>query len=566
MKARGSAIAASCWFTFCVQACSVELDSIPLVDDAARRGPGDASLDAATDAAFDAGADAATDAGSDAEVDAGTDELDAGPDAATPLSVEAFAQAFEETYCQWMASCRSAPSCDYGPLAATHAALPSSIPAAVHAGRVSFHAEQAVLCLAALEESLTVCDTPFLFFGTSGACMGVTRGALPAGGQCYPVSAIGTDECAEGYCSVAGTTSCPGQCIPFAQLEDPCPSGVRCAPNLRCDGSVCTALTPAGGECTSAGECEAGLQCLEVSASTFECRALGQLDDPCYNAEACQYPLDCEGGKCVTTVQPGGSCRSDASCPFPPTDPYPQVCFFDPSGATTTGTCKAPVPIDGACNASNECEGYSPSSNDGPHCTQHDGQTMTTCQYPGAIGALCNPRGCASLLYCKYDALSDGMWRCAAPGGIGDPCDPTYHVTEQCGGTLRCMSNGTCQAVGSEGDPCHTGQSDSCEQGLFCERAGYTCAALAGDGQACSVAWYGQPTGSSCQEGLYCSCKGVPCIGGYDPTMASPDEVCAERQPDGAACLEGRQCLSGYCNSSTHQCEELPKSNLCNGL
>ncbi|MBW2262907.1 MAG: hypothetical protein JRG91_13100 [Deltaproteobacteria bacterium] len=52
---------------------------------------------------------------------------------------------------------------------------------------------------------------------------------------------------------------------------------------------------PAGGECASLSDCDAGLVCQGGMCLPYE----GRAGDPCYDELDCEMGLDCKKGECV---------------------------------------------------------------------------------------------------------------------------------------------------------------------------------------------------------------------------------------------------------------------------
>ncbi|MFA6430658.1 MAG: LamG domain-containing protein [Candidatus Paceibacterota bacterium] len=201
--------------------------------------------------------------------------------------------------------------------------------------------------------------------------------------------------------------------------------------------------------------------------------------------------------------------------------------------------------LDEYCDANDECStGWCGDD------SWYGWQTGTTQCTTGEIGSVCNNVNQCSTGYCGYGRCTDGS--------IGSMCDSNsqcstgfcdVNVTSTCtDGSIGsgCGSNADCatglycgDVYGNYGYPTCTDGSvgqycgpDSCAPGNYCNYNDYTCAATDGNlGSSCGRQ-------SDCDAGLYCSEVSYTCTDGSV----------------GAACYQGNQCSSGYCNTDFSEC------------
>jgi hypothetical protein len=145
-----------------------------------------------------------------------------------------------------------------------------------------------------------------------------------------------------------------------------------------------------------------------------------------------------------------------------------------------------------------------------------------------------------------------------------EECEASF----QCGGNLRCMSNGRgefrCAPVKAFGEPCSL--DSECEYGLMCAGAPNlkSCQGLVGEYGSCS--WDYQ-----CEDGLYCEIGEYLCLRprqqGQSCRSDEPDCVlgtycdwttsrCRSFLPDGAQCDYFNRCL-GWCDEDAGICRPL---------
>ncbi len=359
----------------------------------------------------------------------------------------------------------------------------------VASGVASYDASAAAACYAAIA-SATCGELGDLFSGL-GPCASTHpnensySGGLQwpniAGVFVHPSSGVGAAcdtnyPCATGYCATTGTAVC-ATCAAYAAVGQSCATA-KCDPTASyCAAGTCAALLPMGASCTLAADCAT-----KVCAGTPKtCTAPGALGAACNAATApCASPNYCNAGVCAARVQAGGTCTSSSQCAAP------LVCL---GGTCATEPFHAQA-LGAPCVASSDCA-------DGTHCS-----TGGVCVAAVATGAACGTDSdCAVGAFCS---LNNGSRTCVVPSGENQPC---------------------------------TGNSYSCQLGLYCLGAGNTCV----------------PGGAL---GARCDTLFGTCAQGYCPAVApqATPAYCTAYIANGAACNQGtsQYCASGICDTTSH--------------
>jgi len=371
------------------------------------------------------------------------------------------------------------------------------------AGHFVFDSIQAQSCLEALAtEGCTAADA----FAVTNVCGSVLAPNTPVGASCtsdtqclFPDAGLWNSiiqggapgcrqDCSDRVCSIGGATGDPcgwmtgngcveGTCAWRKAIPDSGP-GFFCLPLTRVDG----------------GFCEPGIQ--DCDPSSLYCNV-----PPDAGAGTCA-PLVGDGGPCEVELCPGSSCTGPR-------------CHF------SMGQPECPCSLDERC---------------------HGNASAGRCLPAFTVGAPCDPgleSICANGTICwPVTSYSSGLWTCAGPAYLGDPCGAAIGVA--CALPFRCSDpdGGTCVAAGNAGDVCSA--SAECNPGLQCIQldagASSTCEPLARAGSECGLGVRGPWNDIACGALLGCV-----------------DEVCEPEVVNGGQCTPdfaapfSPECGEGYC-------------------
>jgi hypothetical protein len=201
------------------------------------------------------------------------------------------------------------------------------------------------------------------------------------------------------------------------------------------------------------------------------------------------------------------------------------------------------IPDGGGCAISAQC-----ASGDCERMACPDACCPGTCgptRFEAPIGGPCSiDIDCAAGGYCSGTT-------CAALLAIDQPCT----ADDECDYGLYCTDAGACADAPNQGDACPDG---SCADiGNSCADATMTCVPLGGLGASCGLA-----SGVGCQALYICddttnTCSERPGVGETCTFACAPGaycdfgtQSCVADQPDGAPCLGGNECASGYCDDA----------------
>ena len=304
------------------------------------------------------------------------------------------------------------------------------------------------------------------------ACSKVYVGKVAEGGACFG------PECALGSRCVADAT-CPGTCVRYAQLGDPCDrmnsnGSNTCAPTLYCDST---------------------LVCV---TSTFPSPAM--IGSPCSGLFDCQV-----GGDNLVCEGPNGPI--DFSLPPTSTD-----------GGVMPGTCQPPTAT-GPCNYGYQC------SSD--VCIgANSGASVGTCGQRKVLGDACTP----GMRECGPGTTCGTRGTCVQLPSVGQSCAGNTGEGTDCVDGVCDPQGGLCVPFLKAGDPCQPGGFfvDSCSGlRLSCDSNAQICLPTCGPGNACGapgqICCAGQlcNSGSTCASGICGSAPpadqpGDPCVCGGD--------------------------------------------------
>lgn len=191
-----------------------------------------------------------------------------GTDASTPLDYPTYVARSIAIGCAFLYDCcdageRSALSASYADVEACVRAQGEGLAAATEAtvraiadGAVIYDAALAARCLEALDGAS--CGELSLEVGRiDGACIGVTRGTRPLGGDCSDAP------CADAICA-------DDVCEPYPSLGEAC-IGVRCAGEAICIEGTCAVPHAEGGSCERDLDCQRGLICRDTCVVLDRC-------------------------------------------------------------------------------------------------------------------------------------------------------------------------------------------------------------------------------------------------------------------------------------------------------
>lgn len=389
-------------------------------------GPDGTAMDAAHDGgtADGSGGDASGDAGS------GDDCRALLASDSEPIPFDRFVPCFAERLCEMGTRCRSDTSASH---AYTTLCDPRSWPVdpfieawRAENPRIQYVEENARSCLQALYGAS---DCTELERGRQARCHPLFVGTIPEGGDC-----LATPECVAGAYCQEGT--CPGTCVPYGGLGDPCGDGVgRCSSDLTCaDGQCalredeCRRITdcPSGYYCDTAGvntctpqlaegepcdeggpslQCQGDLVCHgDPSSEVPVCGPGGEPGEDCTDL-SCGPGAFCFLGQCVAASLPGQSCTTFLACPLLYFDCIDGTCQPRPElGQACSGQCLVGVCTGGTCQAGTEpgdsCGGvFDDASCLEGYCDQG------TCELYALEGESCTSTPCGADLDCGDDSV-----------------------------------------------------------------------------------------------------------------------------------------------------------------
>ena len=303
---------------------------------------------------------------------AGTDD-DGG---SGPIPIDGLQNALVNTFCNVYVNCGLIDDVATCRMLDIDLEIDKNVIAAVEAGKVIYHGDNARACLAAL--SGAGCEVNALNRSDNAAvCDLMFEGTVAADGQC----AI-DEECLSQQCNV---TSCPDACCQgtcFGDAPPPRPRvGESCAMSFDCIDSfcdstsrICTAYRQLGAPCTSDSECAAGACVVDVctalpgpgeactpstsdpgcshvgyvcSATTSTCVQFGLTGDTCATTRDCSPIYNCNtAGNCELRPTIGDPCNDTTSA---------GLCIDTSYCEPTSQICTAPKADGAMCAGSEEC-------------------------------------------------------------------------------------------------------------------------------------------------------------------------------------------------------------------
>lgn len=312
-------------------------------------------------------------------------------DGGAPIEIDDLDGALINQYCNLYVRCGIVPDLAMCQMLYFGEAVDDDLIAAVHAGKVIYHADKAGECLAGVAPTCEQTNTPGVR-PEPEACDQAFEGTVGEGGACAL-----DEECISQDCD---TPSCPDACCqgtctggtvpPRPHVGESCLIESRCIDSY-CDDTtnLCTSYLADGAACMLNLQCASNscvgdvchprahtgeacgqdvASCLLIgdhcSDTTMTCTPVGLDGDACTSDEDCSTIYDCDTttGTCVLLPQLGESCAETQDCLDR------SIC--DP----TTMLCTAPRADGQTCEFDEDC--------DSRHC---DGTTATCVTPPICI-------------------------------------------------------------------------------------------------------------------------------------------------------------------------------------
>lgn len=292
------------------------------------------------------------------------------------ITLEELPKKYAGAFCQLFSNCAGELFTIYRPgescldtYTTTFEEALATLPNAVDAGRLKYHADKVQKCL----DDVAAGTCEFLSARAPASCKAALEGTVKTGEACTLDAECAGDQ----YCKVGA--SCPGACAPYEQAGGNCTSNDNCDSGLKCGDNHHCVKPSAKGEACEEGEpdCADGLLCLgqdDDAKTPGTCYPIadalsGKVGDPCgLDGELCQAGYACEitvfkpvSGECVKKVAAGSACK----VAFPDECPDDQYCLLDDnplSGGTCTDRpkagkeCGTTIGGDGVCAAYARCD------------------------------------------------------------------------------------------------------------------------------------------------------------------------------------------------------------------
>ncbi|NVB80343.1 MAG: hypothetical protein HOV81_18260 [Kofleriaceae bacterium] len=258
-----------------------------------------------------------------------------------PIRIEDLTSALQSKYCNVYVQCGLIEDLATCRTLFVDTPVDPDLIAAVNAGKVIYHADQAAECLDGLAGSCDATDAPDEH--EPEACDRTFEGTVAEGGQCALDEECISQDCYVPSCPDAccqGTCE-PGAITPRPHLGDSCVADTRCVDSY-CDEAtaICSAYLADGASCTSSEQCTSAsclgtlcrpraatgepcgplAECALIgdtcSQSTTLCAPVGLIGDPCTTYADCSpiYTCDETTNKCTRGAIAGESCAQTFDC------------------------------------------------------------------------------------------------------------------------------------------------------------------------------------------------------------------------------------------------------------
>jgi hypothetical protein len=245
---------------------------------------------------------------------------DASPDGTRELTLDMLAAAQLEAFCGYVVRCGSfedVATCK-SVLGANLSSSLGNIEAAVNAGKVLYHPDRALACIARYDT--LACDRGQLFGVSSMGldCALTFTGSSVDGQECAIAEECTSQECSIPSCSMA---CCPGTCVGSAapamkQVLEACTARDVCANSYCAASGVCEPLLGQGATCQLSSQCTAGYAC-KLTGTSQTCQQYAPTNGPCGSTSECGVLGDvCSNGMCTTGGLVGFACAATDGCQF----------------------------------------------------------------------------------------------------------------------------------------------------------------------------------------------------------------------------------------------------------
>lgn len=274
----------------------------------------DVESDVAADVESDTSADVESDTSADVESDTSADvESDTSADIEVSDDVAAadYCERIADSFCDFYVRCGrmavdSVAACKPVFLETCNARYEPLWGAL--AGRAQLVLSASGLATCAAHLASVVCDEQIL--DLDGACAGVWRGLVAAGGACGP--GLESFVCAPGTTCIIDLDFC-GECVPLAPGGEGCDLEHRCPPTAICRNGTCENRILPGHACDADGDipCVLGAGCVDGTCRSYAVVAVG---DACDQDHRCPYKSVCSGGMCRETALLDEACEPAIGC------------------------------------------------------------------------------------------------------------------------------------------------------------------------------------------------------------------------------------------------------------
>ncbi len=347
----------------------------------------------------------------------------------------------------------------------------------IELGRAKFNPDLASSCLNSLKEisgwsceelaeKISLSQDIYDIAGEN--CEEVIQGMREVGQDCYIYG-----ECTKGaYCE---GDSCPGTCNPLPKEGEDCSLTDECAEGLVCVDRICQKPSKIGEKCFEDSDCEKGLFCEQSShiKITSTCKPAGQKE----LGEDCKSDQECKSNLCIDKcIEIKFASAEGAKCGLINNTVY--YCLGQPYCELTsevTGECRkrkkegeSCEPIEERLSALNGLVPNMPKNMLVPNMLAPNRQVKSFLYSPKIFPKQWGGLFLLFLLLFDTESCSEGLYCdkesriCKKLPAEGERCAESFF---QCDYSLQC-DDGICRGRKKIGETCTS--SSECEQGLFC--------------------------------------------------------------------------------------------------